>query len=76
MQRQALQTAGLERDLMKIKVCYSPLVEMLKKTESTHYTIEEAYEDIFSLNFHRYPAKITEYIRNALKIMKLIKLCS
>src|ERR1043165_6636918 len=63
----SVATAGLESDLMQIKVCYSPLVEMLKKTESTHYSIQDAYEDITSLNLDRDPAKITEYVKKRIE---------
>ena len=63
----SIATAGLESDLMQIKVCYSPLVEMLKKTESTHYSIQDAYEDITSLNLDRDPAKITEYVKKRIE---------
>ena len=63
----SIATAGLESDLMQIKVCYSPLAEMLKKTESTHYLIQDAYEDITSLNLDRDPAKITEYVKKRIE---------
>lgn len=58
--------SGLERDLMNIKVCYSPLVDMLNKIESTKYTIQQAHDDLNKLNFQNDPAEVDTYLKRRL----------
>ena len=58
--------AGLERDLMNIKVCYSPLVDMLNKIESTKYTIQQAHHDLNKLNFQNDPVEVDTYLKRRL----------
>ena len=77
--KDSVSAAGLERDLMNIKVCYSPLVDILNKMESTQYTIQHAYNDLNNLNLQGDPASVHLYLKKRLdghemnSIMKLTR---
>ena len=51
---------------MNIKVCCSPLVDILHKMESTKYTIQHAYNDLNNLNLEANPAFVDPYMNSKL----------
>ena len=62
----SIRASGLKRDLMSIKVCYCPLLDMLNKIESTKYTIQQAHYDLNELNFQNDPAEVDTYLKRRL----------
>ena len=58
--------SGLEKDLLNIKVCYSPLVDMLNKIENTKYTIQQVHDDLHKFNFQNEPTEVDKYLKRRL----------
>ena len=58
---------GLPRDLMKIKMEYNCLADLVLKTEETKYTIQAAHGDLTNLDFGDDSCDIASYITKKLK---------
>ena len=60
--RSAINCETLTNNLVTIKRCYSPLIDLLQKSESTAYTIKRANEDFNNLCFAEDPCNLKEYL--------------
>ena len=60
--KESLQSAGLNESLMAISRTYEQLKTLMKKSESSSYTVEEAVNDVSKVDFSTDPCGIKEYI--------------